>query len=175
MRVPRLLTASAAALGLLLTAAPAAHAQLLSPGRLAQAHAELEGLRNCTQCHQLGQRGISAERCLNCHTEVGTRIAADRGYHASVPENTCADCHQDHLGETFDLLRLDEDAFDHLDTGYALELSHASLDCRDCHQASNIADPGVVALMTERGALDRTFLGLPTDCAGCHQDESPHG
>ena len=92
----------------LLFSATQAQAQLLSPGRLAQAHVELEGLRNCTSCHALGQRGVSAERCLDCHEELSTRIAEGTGYHATVPEDACADCHQDHLGEDFDLRRLDE-------------------------------------------------------------------
>lgn len=171
----RLVTWAVVALGLLLAVPPPAQGQLLSPGRLAQAHTELEGLRNCTSCHQLGQRGISSERCLDCHEELSTRIAADRGYHASVPQDACADCHQDHLGAEFDLRRFDESSFDHLEAGYTLELSHASIDCRDCHQPSHIRDPAVVARMTGPSALARTFLGLPTDCVGCHQDESPHG
>jgi hypothetical protein len=175
MTTRRLLIRALAALALLLAVPPAAHGQFLSSGRLAQAHTELEGLRNCTSCHQLGQRGISPERCLSCHEELGTRIASDRGYHASVTADTCADCHQDHLGTEFDLRRLDESTFDHVETGYRLELSHASVDCRDCHQASRVRDPAVVARMTAPGALARTFLGLPTDCMGCHRDQSPHG
>ena len=169
-----LVLTAATALALFLTAADG-QAQLLSPGRLAEAHAELEGLRNCTSCHELGARGISSERCLECHEALGERIASGSGFHATVPRDTCADCHQDHLGEGFDLLRLDEDSFDHSDTGYLLERSHASVDCRDCHEPANIHDPSVVAFKTERGSLDRTFLGLADNCAGCHRDESPHG
>jgi hypothetical protein len=175
MRARRLSWTLVAACGLLAASAPAAQGQLLSPGPLSSVHSELEGIRNCTSCHQLGQRGISPERCLNCHEELQTRIAANRGYHATVTPNACADCHQDHLGAAFDTRRFDESTFDHGDAGYALRLSHAETECRDCHQASLIADPRLVSLMTERGALARTFLGLSTTCARCHVSDSPHG
>lgn len=150
-------------------------AQLLSPGRLAAAHEELEGLRNCTSCHQLGTSGISAERCLGCHTEVAARVRAGSGYHASVPVDSCADCHQDHLGTDFGLVRFAEDSFDHADMEYPLELSHAALDCRSCHEPGHVRDPLVVSRKVAPGALARTFLGLPTECAGCHREEDPHG
>lgn len=151
------------------------HAQLLSPGKLAEPHAELEGLRNCTSCHRLGTPGVSAERCLSCHEEVRVRMEAGRGYHADVAGDDCASCHQDHLGEDFALVRFEEGSLDHADVGFALELSHAELDCRSCHEPSHVLDPVVIARKAEHGALDRTFLGLPTDCAGCHQERSPHG
>jgi len=151
------------------------HGQLLSPGKLAAPHEALEGLRNCTSCHQLGRQGIAAERCLSCHESVGARIRAGSGYHATVPADACATCHQDHLGVDFALVRFEEASFDHGTVDYALELSHAALDCRACHQPGNIRDPGVVAEKVEHGTLARTFLGLSNECAGCHRDEDPHG
>jgi hypothetical protein len=151
------------------------HAQLLSPGKLAAPHAELEGLRNCTSCHQLGRSGVSAERCLTCHEEIAIRVDAERGYHAFLPDGDCASCHQDHLGEEFALVRFDERSFDHGAMGFALDLSHGELDCRSCHERSHVEDPEVIARKTAHGTLDRTYLGLPSDCAGCHQDASPHG
>jgi hypothetical protein len=151
------------------------HAQLLSPGELAASHAELEGLRNCTSCHQLGKSGVSAEKCLSCHEELRVRIDARRGYHASLPDGDCASCHQDHLGDDFALVRFDERSLDHGAVGFELELSHAQVDCRGCHEPSLVRDPLVIARKTEHGTLDRTFLGLPNDCAGCHRAESPHG
>jgi hypothetical protein len=152
-----------------------AEGQLLSPGRLSAAHQQIDGLRNCTSCHELGKRGVSAERCTSCHQTVATRIAAGSGYHATVPENACATCHQDHLGVDFEMVRFDTGSFEHDDVGYALELSHAELDCRACHEAAHIRDPAVVAEKVEHGALDKTFLGLPTECVGCHRQDDPHG
>ena len=150
-------------------------AQLLSPGRLARAHEAIEGLRNCTSCHQLGTPGISAERCLECHQPVRERLANDTGYHATVTPDACAECHQDHLGVDFDLVRLDEASFDHVVTGYELEGSHAEVDCRGCHQPTLIRDPGVLAAKSEGDGLERTFLGLATTCNACHATEDPHG
>jgi len=160
---------------LLPTVPGSAHAQLFSPGRLAAAHSELEGLRGCTSCHQLGKSGVSAERCLACHEALKVRIEAGSGYHATVTPDDCATCHQDHLGEAFDLVRLDERAFDHSALGFPLELGHAELGCRDCHEPSLVRDPVVMARKGGTESLARTFLGLPTDCAGCHESESPHG
>jgi len=103
------------------------------------------------------------------------RIEAGSGYHATVTPDDCATCHQDHLGEAFDLVRLDERAFDHSALGFPLELGHAELGCRDCHEPSLVRDPVVMARKGGTESLARTFLGLPTDCAGCHESESPHG
>lgn len=155
-------------------AAPAS-GQLLSPGPLGEAHAELEGIRQCTQCHELGTRGISAARCLACHEALAVRIEEDLGYHATVADQGCADCHQDHLGRDFDILHLDIEAFDHADAGYELLLSHEAVDCRQCHTPDNIADPSVRAFKLERGSLEDTYLGLAADCSSCHESESPHG
>ncbi|MGD8289312.1 MAG: cytochrome c3 family protein [Gemmatimonadota bacterium] len=152
-----------------------ASAQLLSPGKLASAHGDLEGLRNCTSCHELGRRGVSPEKCLSCHEAIDARVRAGEGYHATVDRDDCASCHQDHLGEGFQLVRLDESAFDHASVGYALEQSHADVRCRDCHAASNVTDPTVSAFKSERGAIDRTYLGLSASCVGCHTSDSPHG
>jgi hypothetical protein len=172
----RQLVVAVALAGCVFAAGPmAARAQLLSPGRLAQAHGALEGLRNCTACHQLGTRGVSAERCLGCHEALRARVSQGLGYHATPKTRECASCHQDHLGEDFALVRLDEDSFEHTVTGFTLEQSHAELGCRSCHQPSHVRDPLVASLKRERGALDRTFLGLRSACADCHAAESPHG
>lgn len=171
----RVLRLSVLVLALAWTIAAPAQGQLLSPGKLAAPHQALEGLRNCTSCHQLGRQGVAAERCLSCHESVGARISAGTGYHATVEEGACATCHQDHLGADFALVRFDEKSFDHGSIGYALELSHATLDCRACHEPGNIADPVVVAEKAEHVALARTFLGLSGECVGCHADEDPHG
>ncbi|HSH75066.1 MAG TPA: hypothetical protein VLA09_05265, partial [Longimicrobiales bacterium] len=175
MRKPRLAFAVLASVLSLLSLPQAARAQLLSPGRLAEPHAQLEGIRNCTSCHALGQRGIAPDRCLECHEPLTARIRAGLGYHASLAAEPCADCHQEHLGTDFDVRRLDEKAFLHAETGYDLELSHESVDCADCHQPARIVDPAVLGYQEVHGALERTFLGLSPKCASCHEEESPHG
>ena len=71
-------------------AASPLHAQLISPGKLSAAHAELEGMRQCTQCHELGQRGASAQRCLGCHTRAPDR---SRTVCPVNPKTGCVGCH----------------------------------------------------------------------------------
>jgi hypothetical protein len=150
-------------------------AQLLSPGPLNDAHASLEGLRNCTNCHELGRKGASSERCRSCHTLIDTRIRADRGYHASLTEQSCSDCHKEHLGRDFGLVRLDTATFDHSRTGYRLEGPHGEVKCRECHRADRVRSPDVVAWARKHDVLSSTLLGLEQTCRGCHAADDPHG
>lgn len=136
----------------------------ISPGDLSAAHSKLEGISNCTQCHELGEK-VTDKKCLACHTEIQSLINKKSGYHANpqVVRKDCAECHSDHHGRNFDMVRFDEDAFDHLLTGYKLEGKHASTDCRQCHVSENIAD-------RELRNRKETFLGLQEDCLSCHED-----
>ena len=77
------------------------HAQI-SPGDLTKAHADLEGIFKCTQCHILGDK-VSNDKCLECHKEIKSRIDQKKGYHASreVRGKDCAVCHSEHHGRNF--------------------------------------------------------------------------
>lgn len=164
-----------AAVLLVLAALPTpGQGQLISPGRLSSVHTELEGIRNCTQCHEFRQRGISATRCLDCHSPLARRLESGTGYHASLPDADCATCHKEHLGEAFQLVRFDSLAFDHTQASYALDGRHAETGCRDCHTPALIQDAGVRSFKAEHGALERTYLGLPRECATCHEADTPH-
>jgi hypothetical protein len=110
---------------------------------------------------------------LECHEPLAQRIRAGAGYHATVT-SACADCHKEHLGRDFDLLRLDEASFRHADAGYDLRASHARIECRACHEGEHVSDPEVRVLKARRGALYRTYLGLSTECVTCHRAEDPH-
>ncbi|MCB0851720.1 MAG: cytochrome c family protein [Bacteroidetes bacterium] len=136
----------------------------LSPGPLSQPHAELEGIRNCTLCHDLGDK-VSDQKCLDCHKEIQSLQKEKRGYHANreVTSKNCFDCHSEHHGRKFDMVRFDEDNFNHLLTGYKLEGQHEVVDCRKCHKPDYIADSD---LKKNTG----TFLGLEQKCATCHVD-----
>lgn len=138
----------------------------LSPGDLTKYHAELEGLFNCTKCHELG-KGISEAKCLDCHAELKQRLDLNLGYHASsdVRKSSCIDCHSDHHGRNFEIIRFDENNFDHLLTGYKLEGAHLEQKCNACHQDALISD-------REIRKKEYTFLGLENQCVACHED--PH-
>ena len=144
----------------------------ISPGPLSRAHESLNGSTNCTACHKLG--AAATLKCLDCHGEIGSRIASHQGLHATYHIDTgssqeCARCHSEHNGSDFPLVKWDPKAFDHKQTGYALEFKHAGLACNRCHTAEHVAP-------AERGKikvkdLNKTFLGIPTTCTTCHQDQ----
>ncbi len=136
----------------------------ISPGDLAQVHSHLEGISNCTLCHELGE-SVTNEKCLDCHKEIQTRITQDKGYHASseIKGKACASCHNDHHGLKFEIIRFDKEQFDHKLTGYELLGAHKLKKCEDCHKNEFITDQKI---------KDKKFsyLGLNTDCLSCHDD-----
>lgn len=105
-------------------------------------------------------RGAHADvDCLGCHrsgnyqdkiakTCSGCHEADDA--HALRFGTSCADCHDENHWRPA--------PYDHAaKTKFALRGAHAKLDCHACHTAA-------VAVQK-----------LPTDCAGCHRSEDPHG
>jgi len=158
-------------LGASLILLPCASAQI-SPGPLARAHQSLDGPTQCSNCHTFG-RGAAVLKCVECHTEIGERVAAHRGLHAtySIPPGSnqqCARCHSEHNGRDFPIVKFDRAAFDHKQAGFVLEGKHQGLSCERCHNAQNIA-PAQKQLIKVRD-LNRTFLGLSQACSSCHQD-----
>jgi predicted CXXCH cytochrome family protein len=112
---------------------------------------------------------------LGCHTPLADRLVEDAGFHATVADDDCASCHKEHFGPDFALVRFDTASFEHDLAGYVLEGRHAEAGCRACHRREWVAEPAARAFKAEHGALDRTFLGLPTDCVSCHAPADPHG
>jgi hypothetical protein len=142
----------------------------LSPGELSNAHAALEGLKNCDNCHD-SQKQISADKCLACHAVLKKRILAGRGLHAHADYQKCENCHVEHQGLNYRLIYWKEgrENFDHAQTGYRLKGKHLGLDCIKCHNAEHIVEKS--DLIKENIKLDKTFLGLASDCRSCHRDE----
>lgn len=143
----------------------------ISPGKLSRYHAEIEGMANCTKCHELGE-SVRASKCLECHRLLKARIDDKKGYHASpeVTGSTCVKCHSDHHGLEFELVRWQNtpQEFDHVKTGFKLEGAHAKQDCRACHKLP-FNEAGIASDKHINSA--RTFLGLTSTCTACHQDE----
>lgn len=143
----------------------------ISPGKLSKSHATLEGNTQCLKCHEAG-KGVSTEKCFACHRLLQERVAAGKGLHARTDYRDCKICHVEHQGVEPDLVwwgKAGKAAFDHKQTGYALEGKHGGLDCAACHQAKfnrkkdRLADGGANAV--------RTFLGLGSACLPCHAEE----
>ncbi len=141
---------------LVMTSASIARAQILgqlvSPGPLASAHADLEGVGQCQKCHQAGRK-VMASLCLDCHKPVAERIRQKRGVHRDVKDD-CVSCHTEHAGRDGVLRQFDTQKFDHQkETGYPLDGRHANIakDCAKCHTT-------------------HSFLKAPATCVGCHAD-----
>jgi len=142
----------------------------LSPGPLHSVHADLEGIENCTQCHESGNQ-LAPEKCLECHTILAKRIENDSGLHANPEYQECHTCHIEHNGRDFELIHWEDsqDDFDHTLTGYQLEGAHAQLQCRECHTSANITE---LQTIEDAGKdTEHTFLGLNRECLSCHYDE----
>ncbi len=150
-------------LTILLLFATLSYAQI-SPGNLTNAHAEFEGMSNCTLCHELGKK-VSNSKCLDCHKEINSLVEKNEGFHSSneVNNKDCFLCHSEHHGRKFDMIRFNEDDFNHELTGYELEGQHEIIDCRKCHVPDFIEN-------TELKKRPNTFLGLDTKCIACHDD-----
>jgi hypothetical protein len=153
-----------ARLAIMLVALPYGLEAQISPGDLTSAHAQFEGVANCTKCHELGDKVTNA-KCLDCHKEIKTRMDANKGYHATAAVRTkdCFSCHSEHHGRSFEIVRFDKKTFDHRQTGYPLTGAHARTDCASCHKSEWVKAPDV-------RSKKKTYLGLSTDCVTCHKD-----
>ena len=136
----------------------------ISPGDLANAHANFEGITNCTKCHILGEKLTNA-KCLDCHVEIKNLTILKKGYHASkeVEGKECFSCHSDHHGRSFKIINIDKIKFDHKKTGFELLGKHKGLECNACHKDEYIKEK-----ISQRQAP--SYLGLDTDCKSCHVD-----
>lgn len=154
----------------LLVAVSITRAQI-SPGSLTRGHESLEGVTNCTACHERGAE-IGRSKCLECHTEIAFLLERKHGMHARTVRAACNDCHKEHLGREASITRFSPSSFDHKETGFDLSGKHKGIDCSKCHEQK--------AFRAERGALPsprtrespgrKTYLGLKTECKSCHED-----
>ena len=148
----------------------------ISPGPISEAHKEMDLLRKCTSCHEIGQP-IVVKRCLECHTEIQRQFDRNAGYHSFIykeePDKLCSDCHSEHNGREFELIHWPEgkEKFDHTGlAGYPLLGKHSELECEECHKPEYIVDPFIKTHPEVN--RNRTYLGFSEKCTSCHHD--PH-
>jgi len=145
----------------------------ISPGPLSHAHELLEGVTQCSSCHDFGAHTRSF-KCLDCHLEIKHRLENHAGYHArgyqsSAGQTDCVRCHMEHNGQKFAMVRFDRKTFDHgTQTGFNLEGKHRALACEKCHTAKNISSSARGEIKVKD--LNRSFLGLKRECISCHED-----
>lgn len=142
----------------------------ISPGPLARAHVSLEGVGNCSKCHDAG-RELSPDKCLGCHKPIADRIARKVGVHRAVADD-CSKCHVEHRGADAELRHIDTQAFNHLaETGFAIENRHARLatTCSACHKKRTFLDARPACSACHKDVHKGT---LGTDCVRCHSTEA---
>ena len=145
----------------------------ISPGPLSRAHQSINGMTDCTTCHELST-GQPTFKCLDCHTEIARRIRARKGLHATYNIKVgssleCISCHSEHNGEDFNLKKWDLTTFNHQQAGWGLEGKHSGLACSKCHSREFVSagERGEIKIKD----LNRTFLGVSATCTTCHQDQ----
>lgn len=130
---------------------------LLSPGKLSDAHAEIED--NCSSCHDpLGNKNQTT-LCTTCHEAVAEDLRHSMGFHGlheGVAGAECQVCHKEHDGLDAQTLQFDLDQLDHHFTDFALAGAHKEISCASCHKQ------GV------------KFSAVPNECSGCHANDDPH-
>ena len=154
-----------AGLGLLLVLAAAAAGRQDAPqmpGPLSASH-EVKPGPDCAACH-VAPAEIGPAKCLACHTEIASRIAAHQGFHRDKAED-CGTCHPEHQGRDVDLTHLEAADFDHAETGADLQGAHMKIDirsCDTCHAPNRVL----------RRTYGRSYLLKAAGCKSCH--DSPH-
>lgn len=132
------------------------------PGPLSAAHVPKPGETDCSACH-VAPGKVSPAKCLACHTEIASRIAAQKGYHRDKSDD-CAVCHAEHQGRQANIVPLEPASFDHTETGADLQGAHLKTkDCETCHTPAN-------AYPRTQG---RSYLLKVPGCQGCHTPPHP--
>lgn len=132
------------------------------PGPLSVFHASKPGETDCAACHAAPGK-TSPAKCLACHTEIASRIAAKTGFHRDKPDD-CAICHAEHQGREADIVPLDPENFDHSETGADLRGAHLrARQCGVCHTAAN----------SFPRSAGRSYLLKVPGCRGCHVPPHP--
>jgi len=132
------------------------------PGPLSAAHSAQPGDAECAKCHQAPGE-ISPAKCLACHTEIGSRIAAGKGFHRDKADD-CAVCHAEHQGRKANIVPLDPADFDHSETGADLQGAHLRpKTCDACHTPAG----------SHPRSVGRSYLLKVPGCRGCHAPPHP--
>ena len=130
-----------------------------SPGSLNIVHSHLNGVENCSSCHDPEYK-IQSAKCLKCHTELSNRIESNNGYHQDK-NGECEGCHEEHNGEHTPLIQWDPKEFDHSESGYILTGAHKKINnCFKCHSGPN-------AVKRKKSG---SFLLKDNRCSACHKD-----
>jgi hypothetical protein len=141
---------------------------LVMPGKVIEGHADIEG--QCRKCHQPFKKEGQIALCLDCHKAVAQDVASKAGYHGTVSEKPCRECHAEHLGRPAKIVKLDETRFDHRLTDFLLLGKHSGVKCAACHPAGKKFREAahVCESCHRKDDVHRGSLG--PDCQRCHSE-----
>lgn len=142
------------------------------PGSVIQGHAKYED--DCRRCHIPFRKSAQDGLCLDCHKGVAADARSGQGYHGRLQPQQCRACHTEHKGREARIVQLDERAFDHRQTDFALRGAHArpGVACRSCH-APGAKHRDAPARCADCHAKDDAHRGrLGPACADCHVEEA---
>ena len=131
--------------------------KLLMPGELSEAHAQYE--HECSNCHETFREISQQDLCLDCHEDISADMNQNRGFHGlagEVKAGECKSCHGEHLGRQGDIVNLDKDSFNHIQTGFELTERHLGVSCAGCHLP------------------DTAYRDTPDQCSDCHESADRH-
>lgn len=131
--------------------------KLFMPGDVISGHQKLE--TECTNCHVRLRDTTQRLLCLDCHEDVDKDIQQARGFHGLDKKASTIDCnvcHTDHEGRDANIIRLDEDSFDHAVTDFILRGKHLQTRCQQCHLP------------------EKKFTEAGSNCIDCHKKDDVH-
>jgi hypothetical protein len=141
------------------------------------AHAEFES--DCARCHA-PWRGVTAERCEQCHTDVAQERAAGSGLHghlAPAEAARCGRCHPDHQGADYSPAQAALAFFDHRSAGFrldrhTLDFTGAPVTCDRCHSGAGYIVAAASCADCHAGAdpdfMARHWAAFGNGCVQCH-------
>lgn len=160
-------------------------------------HGSLSARSDCVRCHQddQGRTPTSPAKCLECHSEIGSRRAAQRGLHGLVVDGTsrsgsqaqraglcpdftkkapdfaqpCGTCHHEHAGTVL----VTWGSIEGCDPPEHFRERHAELAGFALQGKHVKVDCGACHKDLPSGR--RTYLTAPGACQSCHAPISPHG
>lgn len=143
---------------------------IMSPGKLAQAHAKWE--EDCAQCHVKFDRAAQDKRCLDCHKETRADMQAHTGFHGKMKPQACKACHAEHKGAGAKLITLDKSQFDHSATGFMLHGKHQKVECEKCHVVGKKFREAQKTCLSCHRKDDVHKGSLGTNCTDCHTESN---
>ena len=94
---------------------------LMMPGKLIDGHKKYEN--DCNNCHEKFSKKKQSRLCRECHKRIDKEIKGHKGHHGrihGISTNECKTCHTDHKGREMDIIKLDQQTFDHTKTDFPL-------------------------------------------------------